>query len=68
MNWETGTDLYVLLTLCIKQITSKNLLDNTENLLVHSTDLNGKEVQKGVDIGISVADSFCYAVESSTTF
>ena len=54
--------------LCIKLITSKNLLCNTENSLVHCTDLNGKEVQKGVDTGICVADSFCYAVETSTTF
>ena len=30
-------------------------------------DLNGKEVQKGVDICICMADSFCCTVESNTT-
>ena len=28
-NWEIGTDIYTVLTLCIKQIASKNLLYST---------------------------------------
>ena len=67
-NWEIGIDTYTLLILCIKQITSKNLLFNTENSLVRCGDLNRKEVQKGMVVGICVADSFCYAVETSTSF
>ena len=66
--WEIGIDTYTLLILCIKQITRKNLLFNTENSLVWCSDLNRKEVQNGMDVGICVADSFYYAVETSTSF
>ena len=31
-NWEIGIDTYTLLTLCIKQITSENLLFSTGEL------------------------------------
>ena len=30
-NWETGTDIYALLILCINQITNENLPDSTGN-------------------------------------
>ena len=29
--------------------------------------LNGRKIQKGVDICICMADSFCYSVEADTT-
>ena len=35
-------------------------------LLIH-TDLNGKEVQKGGDICVCMADSFCCTVGANTT-
>ena len=31
MNWETGVDMYTLLTLCIKQIMNMNLLYGSGN-------------------------------------
>ena len=31
MNWETGTDMYTPLILCMKQITNEDLLYNTGN-------------------------------------
>ena len=35
--------------------------------LVHCGDLNGREVQKGGDICMCTADTFCCAVEADTT-
>ena len=40
MNWEIGIDIYTLLTLRIKQITSENLLYSTGNTAVLCGDLN----------------------------
>ena len=44
-----------------------NLLEHTVKLrelyLMHCSDLNGKEVQKGGDT--CIADSFCYTVETN---
>ena len=34
---------------------------------VYFCDLNGKEVQKGGDMCVCVADSFCCAVQANTT-
>ena len=34
---------------------------------VHCGNLNGREVQKGGDICMCMADSFCCAVEGNTT-
>ena len=67
VNWETGTDLYVLLTLCIKQITSKNLLYSSGNYSVLCGDLDGKEIQRRRDICIHIADSLCCTVETNIT-
>ena len=33
MNWEIGVDIYTLLILCVKQITSENLLYGTGNFI-----------------------------------
>ena len=33
---------------------------------MHCGDLNGKEVQKGMDTCMYVVDSFCYTVEANT--
>lgn len=33
MNWETGVDIYTLLILCVKQITSENLLYGTGDFI-----------------------------------
>ena len=49
MNWEIGIDIYTLL--CIKQITSEDLLYSTGNS-VPCDDLNGKEIWEGGDICI----------------
>ena len=35
--------------------------------LMHCGDLNGREVQKGEDIYMCMADIFCCAVEANTT-
>jgi len=32
-NWETGVDIYTLLILCVKQITSENLLYGTGDFI-----------------------------------
>ena len=34
---------------------------------MHRSALNGREIQKGVDICICMADSFCYIVDANTT-
>ena len=34
---------------------------------MHCGDLNGKEVQKGGDIYVYMADSFCCTAETNTT-
>lgn len=34
---------------------------------MHGSDLNRKEVQKGGDVGLRVADSLCCEVETNTT-
>ena len=31
MNWEIDTDIYILLILCIKQVTNENLLYSSGN-------------------------------------
>ena len=31
VNWDTGIDVYTVLTLCIKQTTNENLLRSTGN-------------------------------------
>ena len=54
MNWETGTDMYTLLTLCIKQITNEDLLFSSI-----CSDLNGKEIQERGHICEHIADSLC---------
>ena len=36
-------------------------------LLIHCGDLNGKEIQKRVDICIYITDSLCCTVETNTT-
>ena len=67
MNWEIGTDLYVLLTLCLKQITSKNLLYSSSNYPVFCGDVNGKEIQKRADIYIHTDDSLFCTMETNIT-
>ena len=67
MNGEIGTDLYVSLTLCIKQTTSKNLLYSSGNYSVLCGDPNGKEIQRREDICIHIADSLCCTVETNIT-
>ena len=58
MNWEIGTDIYIVLKLCIKQVTNENLLYSTGNFYsVLRGDLNGKEIQNRGDV--CIADSFC---------
>ena len=54
-----------LLTLCIKQITDENLLDRPGNSVLCG-DVNGKEIQKRVDIGLHVADLLCCTAETDT--
>ena len=66
MNWEIGTDLYVLLTLCLKQITSKNLLYSSRNYPVFCGDVNGKEIQRA-DIYIHTDDSLFCTMETNIT-
>ena len=34
---------------------------------MHHRVLNGREIQKGVDTCIRMADSFCYVVDAKTT-
>ena len=34
---------------------------------MHRSALNGREIQKGVDICICIANSFCYIVDANTT-
>ena len=59
MNREVGTDVYT--RLCIKQITSEDLLNGTGNYLVLCGDLNGKEIQnkakQNEDTCLPIADS-----------
>ena len=44
-NWEVGIDIYTLLIVSIKSITSKNILYSTGDSILCS-DLNRKESQK----------------------
>ena len=64
-NWETGIDIYMLLILCIKYITNENMLYSRELYSVLCGDLNGKEIQKGGDMYICMAGSFCSTVETA---
>ena len=42
-DWEIGIDIYMVLRLCIKQVTNENRCIAQETLL---SDLFGKEIQK----------------------
>ena len=65
-NWEIEIDIYTLLILCIKQITNEPTVQHRELYSVLCGDLNGKEIQKGGDICIRIADSLCRTAETNT--
>ena len=68
LNWETGIDMYALLMLCMKQVTNENLLHSTgSSTQCLCGDLNGKEIQKGGNICICIADSLGCTAETNTT-
>ena len=68
MNWEIGIDICTLLILCIKQITSGNLLYTMGNSTQCSmVPLMGRKSKKRGDICIRIADSLCCTVETNTT-
>ena len=57
---------YALLVPCIKQITNENLLYTPGIYSVLCGDLNGKEVQKGGDACVCVAESLCWTAVTNT--
>ena len=63
MDWEMETDVYALLRLCVKEITSQNLLHGRGNSILYGG-LNGKEMQKRGGLYVHVADSLCRTVET----
>ena len=58
------TYIYILLVLCINEITTENLLYSTGNF-TECSDLIGKEIQKRGDSGINIADSLCCTAETN---
>ena len=59
-SWEIGLDVYILLSISIKQITNKNLPYSTENSTQSSVmTYMGKEPPKKVDVYICITDSLC---------
>ena len=66
MNWYIVTDIYTLL--CIKWITSKDLLYSTGNSTsILCNEFHGKRIYKRVDACICIIDSFCCIPETNTT-
>ena len=68
--WEDlgGCDGYRYTPPCIKHITKENqLIQHRELYSVLCGDLNGKEIQKGRDKCLRIADSLCCIAESNTT-
>lgn len=63
---EGGIDIYPLL--CIRQIANEILLAAEELYLVFIDDLNGKRnLTKRGNVGVRMANSFCYTSETNTT-
>jgi len=68
LHMTTGKTIALTIqTFVSRALTNENILYSKELYLMHSGDLNGKEVQKGGDICICMADSFCCTVETNWT-
>ena len=65
-NWQTGTDIYTLLTLCIKYVASENLLHSSDNSTQCSvvTETGKKSRKEGM---YAYAQLIHYAVEQKIT-
>ena len=64
-KWETGIDIYTLLILYTEQVTNEKLLYSTGNSVLWA-DLKVREIQKGGNICIRMADSLCCTTETNT--
>ena len=62
---EVEMDTCTLLTLCTRQMAED--APRAQGTRMPRGDLNGREVQKGVDVCVRMADPFCSTVETNTT-
>ena len=69
MNWEIGTDIYIVLKPCIKQVTHESTYCTAQGSLLNALgDLRGRENPKKREyIYICIVDSLYCRVETNST-